>query len=1270
MSTHFGAAVRARRKALKWTQKALAARVGCTDAYISEIENRRKEPGDELRARLIEVLDLRNLPEEASALHNVISMSHAQGRVDARETHDDLLSPPNLVLVEEGAPPGPPLNLTQVLGQALTKASLIGWSPQGHPGVLTSAQTLEAGSPHGLLLAQGTLAPSPHDPTSTPRRILIKAPRRAPSGELQTGLLEREFYLRQTLPDVPGFGPPPLMATLPRALFPQTSWAPLGLPENITVLLFSLSQRHTALRPPQTLERVDLMSQGVRSVRDLANWCAIAHSLTAAVLNLHSAGWAHRGLCPAHILLRTERGFHHDVRIIEFGTATPLNRPCPAFVDAPTLWHWHPARLAAWSRHLQHHDATQSAHLNTSAQAPFDPAKRPWQWTPRPRVEDIHALGAILGHLLVGSADHSPGPTHAEQPTWQVYNAQQRSDDLRFHIDEGRKHPERLPSNLRAELPQLYTLCHQLMENAEHVDLEDLTQALETLEHARARAQLIMTDWPGSPRHHTNLPHTHRLAPGYTTATQAQSRRAAFNDATAPSPYTAPSAQRARQTTHERRREDFHLQFDPAHFDRAGFTGPRDDRRHNTLASPAVPMSPKPHRGDAAATLETLLRSMETHASQDEEQRWCARYITNDVATIKAHIGGFPWLTRTLQRLDTPCPPDALNFDQAWVDCLEFLRLGYVRYATEILTGLLRLGPTDNPTRDIQMLRVAVGGLLMREGCLEPVREILTRFDEDSHAENRFIGHLGHRRWWIELLRGRLALLDGRQDLLSGLMERLPTPDPELNPRAWLWRRLLTAMVSLERGVTPPGTAETLALARRWTTSTPESLLLAQLLGQSRAAQGALAPALQSLHSGMGEAAARGFPVEYALMLCQAASLTRDALGDDAQRRQLHSLGVHTGAVLEVAGRLALRAADMFTAMNLEQHLQQALVVAGDCNRLRGSMRDLMRAVTWYSLARNNTALSEPVIRTPAMLTQLQRLEGRLIELEARWRQDPALPTDPDAAQVGAVMDHQGELLLALHGNERLSLEMPDANHPHLGTILGHLVDAHVPEPPENILDLGCGVGADTVALARHFKDARVMGVDVSPWCVRAARRRRPQGSLAERCVFHHMDLTAFLNGRLRLGQPDLVIARDALRHMTFKKTFLQALRANMEPGAVLICMEPIQRQRCGPRQWVKTLEAAHLSHLETQASLYALLDAAGFESLTRRPVDWSPDYAQWLRERLEWFRDAHDRDARRLAERPHARDIALRTFPPLIEAFGPNGALGWIGIAAKVRAS
>lgn len=57
-----------------------------------------------------------------------------------------------------------------------------------------------------------------------------------------------------------------------------------------------------------------------------------------------------------------------------------------------------------------------------------------------------------------------------------------------------------------------------------------------------------------------------------------------------------------------------------------------------------------------------------------------------------------------------------------------------------------------------------------------------------------------------------------------------------------------------------------------------------------------------------------------------------------------------------------------------------------------------------------------------------------------------------------------------------------------------------LPEPPERVLEIGCGEGEATLFLAREFPSARVRGVDPSESVVRAAVARvglDPEGRVA-----------------------------------------------------------------------------------------------------------------------------------------------------------------------------
>jgi ubiquinone/menaquinone biosynthesis C-methylase UbiE len=60
----------------------------------------------------------------------------------------------------------------------------------------------------------------------------------------------------------------------------------------------------------------------------------------------------------------------------------------------------------------------------------------------------------------------------------------------------------------------------------------------------------------------------------------------------------------------------------------------------------------------------------------------------------------------------------------------------------------------------------------------------------------------------------------------------------------------------------------------------------------------------------------------------------------------------------------------------------------------------------------------------------------------------------------------------------------------------------HIPEPPERVLDVGCGTGAGTLFLAREFPQARVRGVDISEEMIEAATAKvglDPEGRVAFR---------------------------------------------------------------------------------------------------------------------------------------------------------------------------
>ena len=74
---------------------------------------------------------------------------------------------------------------------------------------------------------------------------------------------------------------------------------------------------------------------------------------------------------------------------------------------------------------------------------------------------------------------------------------------------------------------------------------------------------------------------------------------------------------------------------------------------------------------------------------------------------------------------------------------------------------------------------------------------------------------------------------------------------------------------------------------------------------------------------------------------------------------------------------------------------------------------------------------------------------------------------------------------------ERLAPRWDGLRGPHGLDPFERALDA-LPGPPRRALDLGTGTGAGAFAIARHFPDAEVVGVDLAEAMVAEARRKTP----------------------------------------------------------------------------------------------------------------------------------------------------------------------------------
>jgi ubiquinone/menaquinone biosynthesis C-methylase UbiE len=109
--------------------------------------------------------------------------------------------------------------------------------------------------------------------------------------------------------------------------------------------------------------------------------------------------------------------------------------------------------------------------------------------------------------------------------------------------------------------------------------------------------------------------------------------------------------------------------------------------------------------------------------------------------------------------------------------------------------------------------------------------------------------------------------------------------------------------------------------------------------------------------------------------------------------------------------------------------------------------------------------------------------------------------------------------------------------------------------PPPHVLDLGCGLGASSVALARAYPRATVLGIDLDEASVADARRTAAQAGVADRVSFAVGDAA-----QLSQEAPfDLVTVFEALHDMGDPVGALRAARLLLaDGGSVLVADERV----------------------------------------------------------------------------------------------------------------
>lgn len=172
------------------------------------------------------------------------------------------------------------------------------------------------------------------------------------------------------------------------------------------------------------------------------------------------------------------------------------------------------------------------------------------------------------------------------------------------------------------------------------------------------------------------------------------------------------------------------------------------------------------------------------------------------------------------------------------------------------------------------------------------------------------------------------------------------------------------------------------------------------------------------------------------------------------------------------------------------------------------------------------------------------------------------------------------------------------------------------------VLDVGSGLGGPARQVARST-GCRVVGVDITPAYVDAARALTDAAGLSDRVEFVCADIAA-----LERAQLDAAYTMHVQMNVADKKAFIAEIARRLRPDGRLAIFEVCRNgddEPSPPLPW--SLDGTD-SHLVTADDMRRTIEACGFEL-----VEWVDDTA-WVR---QWFQDAAARmaAARSLATLP-----------------------------------